>query len=266
MPPTTDFYEGRWAQPDFSAGNIRNWLVKKQRFFVRRLHGRRGRLLDLGCGGGWRLYTRAGPGVGVDVSAASLKAARRLYQYVVQADLANLPFREAAFDLVVSSDALGHVPPEAKDLTLREAVRVLKPGGITLHYVEAEGADPLTRFARGEPDLYRRYIIEPEGHIGLEPAQQVCKRFRAQGLAPRRERPSYKMLLYVERVVQYFDNEYQSRSRLIAASAALCRALRRVPPLEAAANVLVSLVLEITDRLLPDSWASGVLVEYEKPR
>jgi SAM-dependent methyltransferase len=266
MASTTDFYEGRWAQPDFSAGSIRNWLVKKQRFFVRRLSGRRGRLLDLGCGGGWRLYTRVGPVVGVDVSAASLKTARRLYQHVVQASLEHLPFREASFDLVVSSDVLGHVSIEAKDGALSEAVRVLRPGGITLHYVEAEGADPVTRFAKGQAELYRRHIIEPEGHVGLEPAQQVCERFRARGLTPRSERPSYKLLLYVGRVAQYFDNEYRRRSRLIAASAVVCRALRRVPPVEAAANVLVSLTLELTDRLLPDDWASGVLVEYEKPR
>src|SRR5581483_6081136 len=150
------FYEGKWASPDRSCGSPRNWLVKKQRFFLRRLAGREGRLLDLGCGGGWAVFARGGETAGVDLSVASLQGARKLYDTVAAAELGALPFPDASFDYVVSSDVLGHVPLAGKDRVWKEIRRVLKPGGRTLHYIEADGGDPLMRFAKSDPALYRR--------------------------------------------------------------------------------------------------------------
>lgn len=256
------FYEGRWAQADLSAGSARNWLVRKERFFLRRLRGQRGRVLDLGCGGGWRLFCRLGPVMGVDLSLTSVRAAATIYPQVAVADLSRLPFPEASFDFVVSLDLLGHIPLQDKDAVLGEIFRVLRPGGRTLHYIEALGDDPLTRFERRYPELYQRHIIEPEGHIGLEPPSAVFARFRRMGFRPVRELSVYRMLLYVSRVIQHLDNEYQTKAWWARASVALGRFLGRWRPVEAAANVGVSALMELGDRLFPAHWAGGVLVEY----
>ncbi len=262
--PADPFYEGRWARPDFSRGSLRNWLVKKERFFLRRLRGQRGILLDLGCGGGWAVFAAVGHAVGLDLSAASLAAARRIYPQVVCASLEALPFPDETFDFVVSSDVLGHVPLGLKDRVLAEIWRVLKPGGRTLHYIEADGADPALRFARRYPELFEKYIIEPEGHIGLETADRIFARFRAAGFTPLAELPVYRGLLYWGRVRQYFDNEYRGKSFWVDRWVDLARLFTAHRLLELGGNVLVALALEVGDRLFPPGWAGGVLVDYRK--
>ncbi|MHB1005361.1 MAG: class I SAM-dependent methyltransferase [Chloroflexota bacterium] len=257
------FYESKWATPDLSAGSLRNLLVKKERFFVRQLRGKRGRVLDLGCGGGWRLYTLVGPVVGVDISHGSLRSARTLYREVVQAPLYALPFARGSFDFVVSSDVLGHVPCAQKDAVLAEIRRVLRPGGRTLHYIEAAGQDPLMRWARRRPELYERHIVAPEGHVGMETASATFARFRRMGFSPVREEAVYRGLMYVGRVVQQFDNEYAGLSPAVRSLVALCRLLRAVKPVELGANLAVSGGMEAADHILPRDWAGGVMVCYE---
>lgn len=263
--PGDDFYEGKWVDSDLSTGSLRNWLVKKERFFVTMLRGKRGSVLDLGCGGGWRLYTTIGPVVGLDLSVSSLQRAASLYTAVARADLGALPFAEDSFDFVVSSDVIGHVRREQKDAVLGEIYRVLKRGGLTLHYIETEGDDPLMRFARQHPDLYQRYIIEPDGHVGLESPGETVRRFRSLGFRPISELAAYRGLTYVGRVIQYFDNDYSRLSRGVGMMVSLCKALRRSSALEAAANVVISGLMEGGDRLFPSEWAGGVLVCYQKP-
>lgn len=260
-----DFYEGKWVESDLSAGSLRNMLVKKERFFVNMLRGKRGSVLDLGCAGGWRFYTTVGPVVGVDLSVTSLRRAKAIYSAVARAELRTLPFRDGSFDFVVSSDLIGHITGEDKDDALGEIHRVLKSGGWTLHYVETEGRDPLMRFARRYPELYDRYVVRPEGHIGMESPEETFRRFRRLGFKPVKELAAYRGLTYVGRVVQYFDNEYSRLSRPIGALVGVCKMLRSNRAVEASANVVISCLIEGGDRVLPHDWAGGVLVCYEKP-
>lgn len=260
-----DFYEGKWPEPDLSNGSLRNWLVRKQRFFLRSLpRSSAARVVDLGCGGGWQLFARAGAVVGLDISHQSLLGARAIYHGATVGDLTHLPFRDDSLDLVVSSDVIGHIPLEHKDAVLQEVYRVLKPGGRTIHYIEAEGDDPLTRFARSDPALYQRHIIGPEGHEGIESPHATFQRFRRAGFRPVQERAAYRMVMYVGRVVQLFDNEYRTRSPLLGALVGLCKLLVAWHSLEVASNLGVALLLELTDRVLPAGWGSGVMVEYLK--
>lgn len=258
------FYEGKWIASDLSAGSLRNFLVKKERFFVSMLRGKRGTVLDLGCAGGWRLYTKVGPVVGLDISLGSLRVASSIYSAVARADLRALPFADETFDFVVSSDLLGHVELKDKDMVLGEVHRVLKKGGWTLHYVETDGQDPLMRFARRYPELYDRYIVQPDGHVGMEGPDETFRRFRRLGFRPVKEMAAYRGLTYVGRVVQYFDNEYSQLSWPVRALVGVCKALRRHPLMETVANALVSGLIEVGDRLLPVEWAGGALVCYER--
>lgn len=93
------------------------------------------RILDVGCGTGAFLAelarnAAAAEGVGVDATGPMLAVARRRLPAatgLVRGWAEALPFRAAAFDAVVSSNALHFV--HAPDAALAEMERVLRPGG-----------------------------------------------------------------------------------------------------------------------------------------
>jgi ubiquinone/menaquinone biosynthesis C-methylase UbiE len=260
-----EFYESRWSETDQSIGNLRNYLVKKQRFFVTFLKGQSGAILDLGCGGGWKLYTKVGNVTGVDLSHGSLKIAKNVYEQVVQANWTKLPFADNSFDIVVSSDVLGHVPYADKSKVWSEIVRILKPGGLTLHYIEANSHDPLMQWCKKYPDLYQKYVIDTEGHIGMESALDTMLRFRNFNLEPLCEKGVYRLLMYLNRVPLLLDNEYKSKSSLVALVVAISKILLSNKITELIANLVLACLMEIADRVLPQDWSNGVLVAYRKP-
>jgi malonyl-CoA O-methyltransferase len=69
--------------------------------------------------------------VGLDLTAAMLRRARRTATSLAQADMRWLPLASARFDLVVCGLAVGHVP--VLEDVLREVARVLKPGGVAVY-------------------------------------------------------------------------------------------------------------------------------------
>jgi SAM-dependent methyltransferase len=84
----------------------------------------RGRVLDVACGTGYG--TALLGAVGVDLSLAALRQARRRAPRLVAADALRLPF-DRAFDTVVSFETIEHVPDAARFVA--ECSRVLHPGG-----------------------------------------------------------------------------------------------------------------------------------------
>ena len=98
--------------------------------------GARGRTLDLGCGTGRNLPLLEGArAVGLDPSLDALRRARRRADGIplVQARAEALPFRDAAFDTVVSGLVLCSVADPSR--ALAEVRRVLRPDG-TLRALE----------------------------------------------------------------------------------------------------------------------------------
>jgi SAM-dependent methyltransferase len=96
--------------------------------------GREGamRVLDLGCGTGLLTQMLSDKGfavTGIDISLASLKRMQQSTAavYAIQADGAQLPLRDGAFDAVVSLGAWRHFP--APPQVMAEIVRTLRPDG-----------------------------------------------------------------------------------------------------------------------------------------
>lgn len=102
------------------------------------------RALDIGCGSG--RHTCAAYGcdemfsVGVDLRFENVSEARERLDYhdrlgahgggcwaLSVSDATKLPFANGAFDLVICSEVMEHIPDHAA--VVREAVRVLRPGG-----------------------------------------------------------------------------------------------------------------------------------------
>ena len=98
---------------------------------LRYLAGRKGRVLDVGCGSGENVATASQMGwdaQGLDVDPMAVSAARRRGINVRLGSLNELRFDDDSFDLILSEHVIEHVP-DPSDL-LREMRRILTPGGM----------------------------------------------------------------------------------------------------------------------------------------
>jgi ubiquinone/menaquinone biosynthesis C-methylase UbiE len=140
------------------------------------------RILDVGCGDGRHLaMTRRVAGVtavGVDLDAHDVgRAAERLRTLdalppaqggsvrgagpwlTLRGDIQRLPFPDGAFDCVIASEVLEHLPDDRG--ALAELTRVLRPGGILAVSVPRTGPEALCWA------LSRQYRNTPGGHVRI---------------------------------------------------------------------------------------------------
>jgi SAM-dependent methyltransferase len=148
------------------------WFVGRRTLFLRML--RRSlprtprRILDIGCGTGVNLehLAKIGPVVGLDAAREALDYCRKRRPFTLTGgSFSHLPFANSAFDLVTAFDVLEH--DADPDSCLREAARVLKPGGLLLLSV------PAYSFMWGDHDVvahHRRRYQRSEVLTELEQA------------------------------------------------------------------------------------------------
>ncbi|OAG27578.1 class I SAM-dependent methyltransferase [Thermodesulfatator autotrophicus] len=117
-----------------------------------------GSLLDLCTGTGAvaitasRVAGKDGLVVGVDFSKGMLRKACEKAQklktknlYFVLSDVARLPFADESFDAVTCSHAMYELDPATRNAALKEAWRVLKPGGCFTMMEHCEPKHPFIR-------------------------------------------------------------------------------------------------------------------------
>jgi len=116
------------------------------------------RIVDLGCGSGRSVVWHGDSGatiVGIDISPFFAHDAIA-HSTLLLGDLRRLPFKDRVFTKAWTLDVLEHLSPEALADVLREANRVLVPGGALFIYTHVRKNGPLAggvrlvnRLARG---------------------------------------------------------------------------------------------------------------------
>ncbi len=102
------------------------WWQRRRYRIITGLADRNGTVLDIGCGSSRILEALPGA-VGLDLSRKKLRYRRMLGNHLVCASLERLPVRDAAFDQVICSEVIEHVPSDERIFS--EFNRVLRSRG-----------------------------------------------------------------------------------------------------------------------------------------
>ncbi|HMQ34138.1 MAG TPA: class I SAM-dependent methyltransferase [Chloroflexaceae bacterium] len=142
--------------------------LKLREAVAARAHYASGRALDLGCGARpyMELFGHVEQYVGLDLP--DVPAAD------VHGDGQTLPFQSASFDTVLCNEVLEHVPEPAR--LLREAARVLRPGGVLLL------TTPQTWGLHHEPHDFYRYTRYGLRHLAAQAGLEVLEVAPTSGL------------------------------------------------------------------------------------
>jgi len=108
----------------------RYWQRERVRLILDMLKGARGSILDIGCGSS-RIFQAMSGGaldVGLDIQLKKLRYLRKQGKPLVTGDIKALPFRDAAFETVVCSQVIEHIPIDARIFS--ELARVTREGGL----------------------------------------------------------------------------------------------------------------------------------------
>ncbi len=108
----------------------RYWQRERHRIILEYLGPRRGQgpssTLDVGCGSS-RIIQDLPEAVGLDILLPKLRFLRSRHRPLVAGSVFALPFRSAAFDTVICSEVIEHIPESPR--LLEELSRVLRSGG-----------------------------------------------------------------------------------------------------------------------------------------
>ena len=158
------------------------------------------RLLDLGCGFGRHAFEAARRGarvVACDMSDAELKEVRATFGAMAEAgqvaeegctgavngDAVHLPFTDAAFDRVIASEVMEHIPNDSG--AMHELARVLRPGGTIAVTVPAWLPEKVCWMLSDE---YHAPFVEG-GHVRIYTEDELRVRMRSAGLVPGASHP-----------------------------------------------------------------------------
>ncbi|HIJ74607.1 MAG TPA: class I SAM-dependent methyltransferase [Candidatus Hydrogenedentes bacterium] len=137
--------------------------------------GTRIRALDIGCGTGYiltRLQSRGAAATGIECNPVGLAMTkRRGIRRIVNASAGAVPFAAAAFNLVLALDVYEHIADDVG--AMREAFRILEPGGSHVVFV------PASKALWGKADVV-------QGHRRRYSRRELAEKLRRAGFSVRR--------------------------------------------------------------------------------
>lgn len=129
------------------------------------------KILDIGCGKGRNtiyLASRGFHAIGTDFSEKALEAARQrstAFHHLAEYELVDLtkewPFSANHFDAIIDCNTTIYIPDTERPEAIKEAFRVLKPGGFYLFYGIFSKLDTVSG-AEITPDFYEKHYSEEE--------------------------------------------------------------------------------------------------------
>ncbi len=223
------------------------------------------KVLDLGCGSGDpTLKINNNILIGLDVSLSSLKKAKKRYDEVYQISVPPLPFKSNSFDCVCSFDLLGHIPIVHKNELLKEIYRILKPGGLSFHYIEVDSKRGHNNWAKKNPVLYHKYFIEQDGHFGLEHYNKVLHRFRNIGFSLIERKILAKFIIPPKEVNKRFNNEYKEKHWIVKIIITFAEIISRNIWINAFLGFALKPYQIIFESLLPDDYGGLLYIVCKK--
>ncbi len=150
-------------------------------------------VLDIGCGYGrhsFEVVRRGGHAVAADLANPELNKVLATFAAMgtsedlpstsrgscVNANVLTLPFADGAFDHVIASEILEHIPDDSAAMT--EIARVTKPGGTITVTIPRAGQEVVCWLLSNE------YHNTPGGHVRIYRQRQVTDRLKSAGLRP----------------------------------------------------------------------------------
>lgn len=135
----------------------------------------KGKLLDLGCGGGIPVssyFFERGFGVtGVDISSEMIEISRKNIpagKFFVS-DMLDCKFADEEFDVIVSTFAIIHIPQEEQNILFKKIYNWLKTGGMTYLVLGSQNQKEVTKdnwhgvrmfWSSFSPEEYQKIIKE----------------------------------------------------------------------------------------------------------
>jgi SAM-dependent methyltransferase len=108
---------------------LQRWWQRQRYRIILGFIGDHLRVLDAGCGS-TQIMNGAPQTVGMDVQMRKLRFMRRPGRSLVRASTFALPFKDAAFEVVISSQVVEHIPED--EVIFTELVRCIEPGGVLI--------------------------------------------------------------------------------------------------------------------------------------
>jgi SAM-dependent methyltransferase len=272
MPGTDAFYEGTYrCQVHFDERALRRPLGKLILPFIDYGYLKMimdnvpsgSRVLELGCGGGMQMAGARYEVTALDLSLASLFETPSSYRHRIQADALEVEFLPARFDAVFGCCFYEHIAREQKTVLLGKIFRWLRPGGCLIFLFDTESGNPFFRWLRKFPELYRKCMVDHDGHVGLETVSANRSLFREQGFFEERG-------IGLNRTVQHLPvygwvAPYGSVRRSVGLASALFDRMGRSIPLSRAFTAALHLWDLSAGRLFPLDWSRLYLGFWRKP-
>jgi SAM-dependent methyltransferase len=227
------------------------------------------KILDIGCGGGRLaiLYRKcASKLIGIDAALNSLANAKRtdFYDLLVHCSIENNPFPDSYFDLIVSTDVLGHTFLETKEKVYSEMWRMLKPEGIMIHAIETDSINFWIKTAKKNQELYKTNHIDKPCHIGMELPSTIIKRCKDIGFELLDVSKINAIIVPPDSIISWFDGEFD-RPLWLNLLLNVSKIIAYNKYIKHLTNFTLGLIEKPINKVIPIDYTTGLLLCAKRP-